>query len=83
MLRACQPWLYQNAYKAFNDITSGSSAGCNTSGFPAEVGWDAVTGWGTPVSWWARQRILLVYCVGVLIWTLLVFSGHFIGSGFA
>lgn len=42
------PWLYKKGYKAFTDITSGSSAGCNTSGFPAEVGWDAVTGWGTP-----------------------------------
>ncbi|EMC98058.1 hypothetical protein BAUCODRAFT_22902 [Baudoinia panamericana UAMH 10762] len=26
----------------------GSAIGCNTSGFPAEVGWDAVTGFGTP-----------------------------------
>ncbi|CDR88970.1 related to Tripeptidyl-peptidase I precursor [Sporisorium scitamineum] len=33
---------------ALNDITQGSSVGCNTSGFPAEVGWDAVTGAGTP-----------------------------------
>jgi tripeptidyl-peptidase I len=44
------PWIYGGAYKALNDITSGSSVGCNTSGFPAEVGWDAVTGYGTPVS---------------------------------
>ncbi|KAK5111852.1 hypothetical protein LTR85_011750 [Meristemomyces frigidus] len=42
------PWLYSTGHKAFTDITSGSSAGCNTSGFPAEPGWDAVTGWGTP-----------------------------------
>ena len=42
------PWLYKYGKKAFVDITAGSSAGCNTSGFPAEVGWDAVTGWGTP-----------------------------------
>jgi len=33
---------------ALNDITQGSSAGCNTSGFPATKGWDAVTGAGTP-----------------------------------
>jgi tripeptidyl-peptidase I len=33
----------------FPDVTSGSSAGCNTTGFPAKAGWDAVTGWGTPV----------------------------------
>ena len=42
------PWLYSTGYAAFNDITSGSSAGCDTTGFPAEVGWDAVTGFGTP-----------------------------------
>jgi tripeptidyl-peptidase-1 len=34
----------------FPDVTSGSSAGCNTTGFPAKAGWDALTGWGTPVS---------------------------------
>lgn len=44
------PWIYGGAYKALTDITSGSSIGCDTSGFPAEVGWDAVTGFGTPVS---------------------------------
>ena len=33
---------------ALNDITQGSSAGCNTTGFPAEKGWDAVSGAGTP-----------------------------------
>ena len=44
------PWLYGGGYKALTDITSGSSIGCNSSGFPAEVGWDAVTGFGTPVS---------------------------------
>lgn len=42
------PWIYSGGYKALNDILSGSSAGCNTSGFPAEAGWDAVTGYGTP-----------------------------------
>jgi tripeptidyl-peptidase I len=44
------PWLYKKGYAAFNDILSGSSAGCNTSGFPAQEGWDAVTGFGSPVS---------------------------------
>ncbi|CAD0108409.1 unnamed protein product [Aureobasidium uvarum] len=44
------PWIYGGAFAALTDITSGSSIGCNTSGFPAEVGWDAVTGFGTPVS---------------------------------
>lgn len=44
------PWLYKEAYKTFTDITIGSSYGCNTTGFPAQAGWDAVTGFGTPVS---------------------------------
>lgn len=44
------PWLYKYAASAFNDITSGSALGCNTTGFPAKSGWDAVTGFGTPVS---------------------------------
>ncbi|KAH0362604.1 tripeptidyl-peptidase 1 precursor, partial [Aureobasidium melanogenum] len=44
------PWLYGGAFAALTDITEGSSIGCNTSGFPAEVGWDAVTGFETPVS---------------------------------
>jgi tripeptidyl-peptidase-1 len=42
------PWLYSHGHKFFTDVTNGSSAGCNTSGFPATDGWDAVTGWGTP-----------------------------------
>ena len=43
------PWLYSEGYKAFTDVTNGSAMGCNTTGFPAQVGWDAVTGFGTPV----------------------------------
>ncbi|KAI8816570.1 peptidase S8/S53 domain-containing protein [Fimicolochytrium jonesii] len=42
------PWLYKSGHKAFNDVTNGTSLGCNTDGFPAGKGWDAVTGWGTP-----------------------------------
>ncbi|KAF4556190.1 Tripeptidyl-peptidase sed2-like protein 3 [Elsinoe fawcettii] len=42
------PWLYSTAYKTFTDVTIGSSFGCNTNGFPAQAGWDAVTGFGTP-----------------------------------
>ncbi|PWY97979.1 subtilisin-like protein [Testicularia cyperi] len=38
-------WLGSSA---LNDITSGSSAGCDTTGFPAQKGWDPVTGAGTP-----------------------------------
>jgi len=33
---------------AFNDIIGGSNPGCGTEGFTAEVGWDPVTGFGTP-----------------------------------
>lgn len=44
------PCLYQRLYKAFTDVTGGSSSGCNTTGFPAQAGWDPVTGFGTPVN---------------------------------
>ena len=49
------PWLYSKGYEAFTDVTSGSAAGCNTTGFPAGTGWDAVTGFGTPVSYAAAK----------------------------
>lgn len=46
------PWLYSNASSAHTDITGGKSSGCTKqipgSGFPATVGWDPVTGLGTP-----------------------------------
>ncbi|TKA81720.1 hypothetical protein B0A49_00609 [Cryomyces minteri] len=42
------PWLYRLGFKGLNDIISGSAIGCGGDGFPAEAGWDAVTGWGTP-----------------------------------
>ena len=44
------PWLYSTGYSSFSDITSGSAIGCGGSGFPAFAGWDAVSGFGTPVS---------------------------------
>ncbi|KAF2147611.1 tripeptidyl-peptidase 1 precursor [Myriangium duriaei CBS 260.36] len=48
------PLIYGAASTTFTDVTSGSSYvfgfGCGTNGFPAEKGWDAVTGFGTPVS---------------------------------
>jgi tripeptidyl-peptidase-1 len=43
------PWLYQTGKAGFTDITSGSAVGCGGKGFPAKEGWDAVTGFGTPV----------------------------------
>lgn len=47
------PWLYSKAAdaKAFNDIVNGKGQGCSQvpgSGFPATIGWDPVTGLGTP-----------------------------------
>jgi len=44
------PWLYAGGYKAFNDVQSGSAVGCDMDGFEASTGWDAVTGFGSPVS---------------------------------
>ncbi|KAI1787574.1 subtilisin-like protein [Ganoderma leucocontextum] len=43
------PLLYSNGTAAFNDITSGDNYDpvCD-AGFDADVGWDAVTGLGTP-----------------------------------
>lgn len=42
------PWIYSEGYKTLTDVKKGSSYGCGTKGFPAQEGWDAVTGWGTP-----------------------------------
>ncbi|KAK7470306.1 hypothetical protein VKT23_001737 [Stygiomarasmius scandens] len=41
------PLLY-SIPEGFNDITIGNNPGCGTDGFNATVGWDAVTGLGTP-----------------------------------
>jgi tripeptidyl-peptidase-1 len=42
------PWLYKKGYNGLNDITIGSSHGCNVEGFPVTKGWDPITGFGTP-----------------------------------
>ncbi|KAF8265370.1 subtilisin-like protein [Lactarius quietus] len=42
------PWLYDSGYEKLWDITTGSNPGCGTPGFSAIVGWDPVTGLGTP-----------------------------------
>ncbi|KAF8262827.1 peptidase S8/S53 domain-containing protein [Lactarius quietus] len=42
------PWLYGQGITGLNDITSGTNPGCKTEGFSATVGWDPVTGLGTP-----------------------------------
>jgi len=43
------PLFYSSNGAGHTDITSGDNPGCNTTGFEATVGWDAITGWGTPV----------------------------------
>lgn len=42
------PLLYSTAASGLNDIVSGSNPGCGTAGFTAGIGWDPVTGLGTP-----------------------------------
>ncbi|KAH9061966.1 subtilisin-like protein [Lactarius vividus] len=42
------PWLYGRGSRGLTDITLGSNPGCNLDGFVAIVGWDPVTGLGTP-----------------------------------
>jgi len=43
------PVIYSPAFEgAFNDITSGTNPGCGTEGFATAVGYDPVTGLGTP-----------------------------------
>jgi len=42
------PFIYGQLPGALNDIVKGSNPGCDTDGFPAKKGWDAVTGLGTP-----------------------------------
>ncbi|KAM3552638.1 hypothetical protein ARSEF4850_007293 [Beauveria asiatica] len=42
------PLLYSGKItSAINDITSGSNAGCDSNGFPAQQGWDAASGLGS------------------------------------
>ncbi|KAJ7775393.1 family S53 protease [Mycena metata] len=43
------PFLYSPAGRAaLNDVSDGKNPGCSTSGFNATVGWDPVTGLGSP-----------------------------------
>jgi tripeptidyl-peptidase-1 len=42
------PFLYSNGTSGLNDITLGSNPGCSTNGFTAAVGWDPISGLGTP-----------------------------------
>ncbi|KAH9913287.1 subtilisin-like protein [Fomitopsis serialis] len=44
------PWLYAEGWEGLTDITTGNNYACSnfTTGFEAGVGWDPVTGLGTP-----------------------------------
>ncbi|CCL99220.1 uncharacterized protein FIBRA_01235 [Fibroporia radiculosa] len=43
------PLLYASGNEAFKDITTGNNRACtNNTGFDATIGWDPVTGLGTP-----------------------------------
>ncbi|EKM79916.1 hypothetical protein AGABI1DRAFT_72616 [Agaricus bisporus var. burnettii JB137-S8] len=42
------PWLYATGFSGLNDIMIGNNPGCGTPGFNATVGWDPITGLGTP-----------------------------------
>jgi len=42
------PLLYSSMPGSLTDIVKGSNPGCDSKGFPAKVGWDPVTGLGTP-----------------------------------
>jgi tripeptidyl-peptidase-1 len=69
------PWLYAGGYKAFTDVTNGSSIRCGKDGFPAVNRWDAVTGWGTPVS----LKTFLCRCCGgirVVLTIVIVFPEY-------
>jgi len=49
------PMLWQlassSSYAAdFHDVTSGNNNYYGTGGYPAVLGWDPVTGWGTPIA---------------------------------
>ena len=50
------PVLYANQY-VLNDVVSGSNYGCGAPAFKAAVGWDPVTGLGTP----DYERMLKLY----------------------
>ncbi|PQE04679.1 Peptidase S8 S53 subtilisin kexin sedolisin protein [Rutstroemia sp. NJR-2017a BBW] len=42
------PWLYSVGKQGLNDIVHGGSKGCTYASWNATVGWDPVTGLGTP-----------------------------------
>ncbi|KAF8464342.1 subtilisin-like protein [Russula ochroleuca] len=42
------PLIYSLEGKGFHDVVVGNAPGCGTPGFNATVGWDPVTGFGTP-----------------------------------
>ncbi|KAL5530094.1 hypothetical protein ACEPAF_6351 [Sanghuangporus sanghuang] len=53
------PFLYSLGKFGFSDITVGNNPGCGTPGFNATVGWDPVTGFGTPDFGKLKELVLL------------------------
>ncbi|KAI9237857.1 MAG: peptidase S8/S53 domain-containing protein [Podila humilis] len=47
LLGFLNPLIYTRP-NIWNDVTTGTNPSCSTTGFPAMVGWDPVTGMGTP-----------------------------------
>jgi subtilase family serine protease len=45
-----QPWLYQLRGQGMNDITTGDNSFGGVTGYQAQVGFDLVSGWGTPIA---------------------------------
>ncbi len=45
-----QPALYALRGQGFNDVTQGNNTFAGVKGYSAQVGYDLVTGWGTPIA---------------------------------
>ncbi|KAH7923659.1 subtilisin-like protein [Leucogyrophana mollusca] len=54
------PFLYSTGYTALNDITEGNNPGCGTEGFNATIGWDPITGFGSPNFEKLKELVLAV-----------------------
>ncbi|KAF9202375.1 hypothetical protein BGZ59_002190, partial [Podila verticillata] len=58
LLGFLNPLIYTRP-NIWNDVTMGTNPSCSTTGFPAMVGWDPVTGIGTPnFDKWAKALVV-------------------------
>ncbi|KAI9451808.1 subtilisin-like protein [Lactarius psammicola] len=53
------PWLYSNGRAGLKDVVFGSNPGCGTEGFSATVGWDPISGLGTPRFSFLQDTVVL------------------------